>query len=112
MKTLRNILVTVQHLWVAPSQSDMVTKPIAERLRDLHDGLRQVHAGLWINTKPGEPRFRSKQLETRATAYLVVFNHRATEAQVLEVAQGFGFALVQDLELVPNLRVSTVTTPA
>jgi len=90
----------------------MVTKPIAERLRDLHNGLHQVHAGLWINTKPSEPRFRLKQLETGATAYMVVFNHRATEAQVLEVTQGFGFALVQDLEPAPNFRVSTVTTPA
>ena len=90
----------------------MVTKPIAERLRDLHDGLPQLHPPPFINTKPSEPRFRLKQLETGATAYMVVFNHRATEAQVLEVTQGFGFALVQDLELVPNLRVSTVTTPA
>jgi hypothetical protein len=117
---MKSITPTLQHrqLWVMPNpNTDIATKPIGDRLLDLHNGLRASHAGLWINPRPkvGESRYRLKDVEAdglKFTAYLVCFNQHVTKDQVLAVARGFGFTLVKDPEPTPNIRVSTMTVAA
>jgi hypothetical protein len=104
--------LSIRQLWVTPNPSpDLVTKPIEERLLDLHNSLRGIHAGLWINTKPREGRYRSRSLGN-TVAYLVVYHHNATSEQILEVVEGYGFSLVPEPERTPNLTVSTTRLAA
>lgn len=78
--------------------------PSAEQLNELHQGLHVVHAGLWINTKPGEPRYTMKRVDIGGvlrTAYLVCHNGRVARAAVMMHAENYGFSVYSEPEVKP-----------
>lgn len=103
---MKSLNLSVHQLWVMVNPNgDMEGKPVENRLLDLHQALRLVHAGLWINTKPHAPRFRTGEARadgrTFAT-YLVCFNGRTSETEVLHVVEQFGFCKYVELPANPS----------
>ena len=101
--------MSVQTLWVAENpNTEMVAKPIIDRLSDLHNALRANHAGLWVNHKPNEPRYLSKEMEIGGrpiTVYAVVYNQRVLRETIRNIAEGYGFTVAEISypQLVPTL---------